>query len=270
MSNQVNLYGGRRNGNNKLPYFKRSIIRKIVFLIIQLIAIYHLNNAILEMSLRDHLNVRKWTLKAFGQFIEITKTYFVGYQRGIEATASAMFAVVTRKLQTGRGLSITNIPVATTSFALTYALGTGVTNFVRNINRYNNSTLGKITGRTVTNALAVQKVIITMICWLIASLKNSSITVVAEITNDVMAYYHLRTLNRRNMLKFGNNKLKIKNVPVMNNLRQSNRAPLMLANGRQSNGNGSNRQSNGRQTVFRWSSPNNNAARRQARARRFT
>jgi hypothetical protein len=213
------------------------------------------------MSPKDALKIRGWTLKAFGQFIEITKTYFAGYQRGIEAGASAIFAVVARKLQTGRGLSLTNIPVATTSFALTYALGTGVTNFVRNINKYNNSRLGKLTGRTVSNALAVQKAIVTMICWLITSLKNSSITVVGEITNDVMARYHLRTLGRRNMLNYGNKKLKINNAPMLTNGRQSNGAPLMLTNGRQSNG---------RQTVFSWSSPNNNAARRQARARRFT
>jgi len=240
----------------RLPYFNRIQIRRIIVLIIQLIAIYYLNEMILTMSPKDALKIRGWTLKAFGKFIEITKTYFPGYQRGIEAGASAMFAIVSRKLQTGRGFRLTyaNIPVATTAFALTYVLGTGATNFVRNINKYNSSRIGKLTGRTVTNALAVQKVIITMICWLITSLKNSSTTVVGEITNEIMAQYHLRTLNRRNMLNYGNNKLRITNG--------NNKLRITNGNNKLMNGNG--------KTVFKWSSPNNNSARRQARAKRFS
>jgi len=232
---QVNVHGGRRNGNNntRLPYFNRIQIRRIVVLIIQFVAIYHLNNAILDMSPRDALKVRGWTLKAFGQFVEITKTYFAGYQRGIEAGASAIFAVVSRKLQMGRGLNITNIPVAATSFALTYALGTGVTGFVKNINKYNNSVVGKITGRTVADAIAVQKAIVTMICWLITSLKGSSLTVIGEITKDVSDTYHIRSLSRKNVLNYGSRRLKIKNnaTPTNNNLlarMQSTPRPLRI------------------------------------------
>jgi hypothetical protein len=60
MSNQVNVYGGRRN---RLPYFNKVQIRRIVVLIIQLLAIYHLNNAILDMSLKMLLKSEDGFLK---------------------------------------------------------------------------------------------------------------------------------------------------------------------------------------------------------------
>ena len=162
------------------------------------------------MSPRDAIKYRAWIFKAFIMFKNLTK-YFVGHEKIIESGASAIFSVVWRKLQLGKGLDLTNIPVAAASFGLTYTTGTSMNSTMSMISKYNNSMFAKMIGITERNAIAVHKTIVYMISWLLSSLRYSTVTSIAEITSDVMHNLKLTSLSRKNVLNYGRNRLAINN-----------------------------------------------------------
>jgi hypothetical protein len=212
----ANLYGGRR-GNRLPPYLNRIQIRRIVSLIFQLVAIYYLVGISMDMAPRDAMKIRTWLLSSIVSFKNIVTTYFSGYQRGIEASASALVSVIWRKLQMGRGINLTNAVVAATAFTMAYTTGTGVNNTVRGLGSYSNSTLSRLIGTTERNAKNVQAAIVSMIAWLTASLRSSSTTTIAEIVYDIQRTYHLRSLSKRNFINYGTNRLRIRNGNGNNN-----------------------------------------------------
>jgi hypothetical protein len=109
--------------------------------------------------------------------------------------------------------------VAATSFGMAYKTGNGSLNTtVKRLGSYNNSTLGRLIGTTERNAKNVQAVIISMIAWLTASLRSSSLTTIAEIAYDVKSTYHLRSFSKKNLIKYGNTRLGIRNGTNNNNM----------------------------------------------------
>lgn len=209
---RVNLYGGPRGNNRPPPYLNKIQIRRIVSLIFQLISIYYLVGLSINMSGSDALKIRSWLLSSIVSFKNIVTTYFSGYQRGIEASASALVSVIWRKLQMGRGFNVTNAVVALSAFTMAYTSGMGVNSTVSRLNRYSNTALSRLIGTTERNARNVQAVIISMIAWLTASLRGSVTTTVAEIAYDVQRTYHLRKLSKKNFINYGTNRLRIRNV----------------------------------------------------------
>ena len=141
-NSRVNLYGGPRRGNNRPPpYLNKIQLRRIMALIVQLFTIYYLVGVSMDMTSRDALKIRSWLLQCIISFKNIATTYFSGYQKGIEATAAALVSVIWRKLQSGRGLNISNAVVAATAFGMAYKTGNGSLNTtVKRLGSYNNST----------------------------------------------------------------------------------------------------------------------------------
>jgi len=181
-----------RNNNNR-PRLRQGQARRIVALIITLIVLLYLNNYALTMTAADALKVRRLTLNSFLKFKNIVQTYFDGYENVIEAGASSIVAVLHRKFQAGTlRPNAANLAVGSVAFYASYR-GGRTSNFVNKIYRYNNSYLGRVTGRTAANAEMVRTGIITMIAWLIASLKYFTVENLAGIIREEL---HVRGLER--------------------------------------------------------------------------
>lgn len=197
-----------------------------------MISIYYLVGLSINMSGSDALKIRSWLLSSIVSFKNIVTTYFSGYQRGIEASASALVSVIWRKLQMGRGFNVTNAVVALSAFTMAYTSGMGVNSTVSRLNRYSNTALSRLIGTTERNARNVQAVIISMIAWLTASLRGSVTTTVAEIAVDVQRTYHLRKLSKKNFINYGTNRLRIRNVTRNNNNNNAAAQALLNLSGR--------------------------------------
>jgi hypothetical protein len=181
-----------RNNNNR-PRLRQGQARRIVALIITLIVLLYLNNYALTMTAADALKVRRLTINSFLKFKNIVQTYFDGYENIIEAGASSIVAVLHRKFQAGTlRPNAANLAVGSVAFYASYR-GGRTSNFVNKIYRYNNSYLGRVTGRTAANAEMVRTGIITMIAWLIASLKYFTVENLAGIIREEL---HVRGLER--------------------------------------------------------------------------
>ena len=181
-----------RNNNNR-PRLRQGQARRIVALIITLIVLLYLNNYALTMTAADALKVRRLTLNSFLKFKNIVQIYFDGYENIIEAGASSIVAVLHRKFQAGTlRPNAANLAVGSVAFYASYR-GGRTSNFVNKIYRYNNSYLGRVTGRTAANAEMVRTGIITMIAWLIASLKYFTVENLAGIIREEL---HVRGLER--------------------------------------------------------------------------
>jgi hypothetical protein len=161
----------------------------------------YLNNYALNMTAADALKVRRLTLNSFLKFKNIVQTYFVGYENVIEAGASSIVAVLHRKFQAGTlRPNAANLAVGTVAFAVSYR-GGRTSNFINKIHKYNNSYLGRVTGRTASNAEMVRTGIITMIAWLIASLKYFAVENLSGIIREEL---HSRGLERSTPAKLVN------------------------------------------------------------------
>lgn len=193
-----------RNANTRNT--DKRMTRRIISLIVQLITIYYLSSVITSLSPMEALKVRDWLLKCFLVFKNITK-YFIGREKVIEAGASAIFAVVWRKLQMGQMLDLSNIPVAAAGFTLAYYSGTNLNSSIKMITKYNNSFFARMIGITERNSVNVQKAIVAMISWLLSSLRYSTIVNVSEISKDIMIQLRLKSLRRRNMINYGRSTL---------------------------------------------------------------
>ena len=168
-------------------------------MIVQLITIYYLSSVITNLSPIEALKVRDWLLKYF-----LVTKYFVGHEKVIEAGASAIFAVMCRKLQTGKMLDMIDVPVAAAGFSLAYYSGTSLSSSVEMIIKYDNSFFARMIGITERNSVNVQKAIVAMISWLLSSLRYSTVVNVSEISKDIMIQLRLR---RRNMINYGRSTL---------------------------------------------------------------
>ena len=189
------------NRNNR-PRLREGQARRIVALIITLMVLLYLNNYALTMSSADALKVRRLTLNSFLKFKNIVQTYFVGYENIIEAGASSIVAVLHRKFQAGTlRPNAANLAVGTVAFAVSYRGGGRTSNFINKIHRYNNSYLGRVTGRTAANAEMVRTGIITMIAWLIASLRYFAVENLSGIIREEL---HVRGLERSTPAKLVN------------------------------------------------------------------
>ena len=180
--------------NNNRPRLRQGQARRIVALIITLMVLLYLNNYVLTMTSADALKVRKLTLNSFLKFKNIVQTYFAGYENHIEAGASSIMAVLYHKFQTGTlRPNASNLAVGTVAFYASYRGGGRTSNFINKIYRYNNSYFGRMTGRTAANAEIVRTGIITMIAWLITSLKYFSVENLSGIVREEL---HVRGLER--------------------------------------------------------------------------
>jgi hypothetical protein len=251
---------------------------KVIQLIIQLYAVYQLYGYMGSLSPDDAGRVRQFLLNLYMKFIYIVQLIGWEYAKGIEALAITLVTTVWSKLSSGKGLSIENIPYAAVTFAITYSTNTKLKNLVKTINSVNTSVWGRFSGRSFKSGRDAQQAICAMIAWLIASLNGSSALLVREITGDVRESYRLRSLTRNQLLTLGARQTGVHLPQAITNGTNLQQAPRQ-ANQRQANQRQSPRQANQRQaprqanqrrmTVFTRSSPANNAARRQARLRRF-
>ena len=198
----ANLYGR--------PQLRRGQVKRIVSLIISLMIMLYLTNYLLDMSLRDGLKMRKNMLTLLHNFKEITQNYFTGYEKSIEAAASGVATVIARKFTSGSArLNISNLAAGATAATLTMMTGTGSSNFIKNLSKYNNSVVAKLTGRTLREARAVQNLIISMIAWLISALKTFAVTNVGEIVNEELRVRKITGTSPRALINSGVNNLRL-------------------------------------------------------------
>jgi hypothetical protein len=179
--------------------------------------------------------------------------------------------MVWSKLSSGKGFTLANIPVAGSTFALAYYSRSQLKNLVTSLNQYNQSWVSKLTGRTQESAEQMRQVIVAMISTLLASLRSSSLIAVRDISNDVLEKMKISSLSRRQLLPAAARQAGVP-LAITNgtNQRQAPRQANQRQSPRQANQRQAPRQANQRRmTVFTRSSPANNAARRQARLRRF-
>ena len=170
----------------------------------------YLTNYLLDMSLRDGLKMRKNMLTLLHNFKEITQSYFTGYEKSIEAAASGVATVIARKFTSGSArLNISNLAAGATAATLTMMTGTGSSNFIKNLSKYNNSVVAKLTGRTLREARAVQNLIISMIAWLISALKTFAVTNVGEIVNEELRVRKIKGTSPRALINSGVNNLRL-------------------------------------------------------------
>jgi hypothetical protein len=170
----------------------------------------YLNNYSLTMTSTDALKVRRHVLKSFVAFKDIVQTSFAGYENIIEAGASSIVAVLYRKFQTGTlRPNATNLTVATVAFATSYRGGGRTSNFINKIYKYNNSRLGRITGRTAANAEMVRTGIITMIAWLVASLNYFAVENLSGIIQEELRVRGLERSTPAKLVNYGATALRL-------------------------------------------------------------
>jgi len=191
--------------NNGRPRLRQGQVRRIVALIITLVVLLYLNNYAMEMSAADALKVRRSILNSFLKFKNIVQTCFAGHENVIEAGASSIAAVLYRKFQTGTlRPNVANMAIGTMAFTMSYRNGGARTsNFINQIHKYNNSFIGRATGRTAANAEMVRTGIITMIAWLVSSLRYFATENVAGIVREELRIRGLERTTPARLLNYG-------------------------------------------------------------------
>ena len=185
-------------------------VRRIVALIITLVFLLYLNNYVMNMTSADALKVRHATLNSFLKFKNIVQTYFTGYENVIEAGASSIVAVLHRKFQTGTlRPNVANLGVATMAFAVSYRGVSTTSNFINQIQRYNNSLVGRLRGRTAANADRVRTGIIKMIAWLVSSLNYFATENVAGVVREELRIRGLERSTPAKLLNYGASALRL-------------------------------------------------------------
>jgi len=159
----------------------------------------------MEMSATDAIKVRRSILNSFLKFKNIVQTCFAGHENIIEAGASSIAAVLYRKFQTGTlRPNVANMAVGTVAFTMSYRNGGARTsNFINKIHRYNNSSFARLTGRTSRDAEMVRTGIITMIAWLVSSLKYFATENVAGIVREELRVRGLERTTPARLLNYG-------------------------------------------------------------------
>lgn len=191
--------------NNGRPRLRQGQVRRIIALIITLVVLLYLNNYAMEMSAADALKVRRSILNSFLKFKNIVQTCFAGHENVIEAGASSIAAVLYRKFQTGTlRPNVANMAIGTMAFTMSYRNGGARTsNFINKIHKYNNSFIGRATGRTAANAEMVRTGIITMIAWLVSSLRYFATENVAGIVREELRIRGLERTTPARLLNYG-------------------------------------------------------------------
>ena len=191
--------------NNGRPRLRQGQVRRIVALIITLVVLLYLNNYAMEMSAADALKVRRSILNSFLKFKDIVQSCFAGHENVIEAGASSIAAVLYRKFQTGTlRPNVANMAVGTMAFTMSYRNGGARTsNFINKIHKYNNSSFARLTGRTAANAEMVRTGIITMIAWLVSSLRYFATENVAGIVREELRVRGLERTTPARLLNYG-------------------------------------------------------------------
>jgi hypothetical protein len=169
------------------------------------VVLLYLNNYAMEMSAADALKVRRSILNSFLKFKNIVQTCFAGHENVIEAGASSIAAVLYRKFQTGTlRPNVANMAVGTMAFTMSYRNGGARTsNFINKIHKYNNSSFARLTGRTAANAEMVRTGIITMIAWLVSSLRYFATENVAGIVREELRVRGLERTTPARLLNYG-------------------------------------------------------------------
>ena len=114
-------------------------------------------------------------------------------------------AVLHRKFQTGTlRPNVANMAIGTVAFTMSYRnSGARTSNFINKIHKYNNSLIGRATGRTAKDAEMVRTGIITMIAWLVSSLRYFATENVAGIVREELRVRGLERTTPARLLNYG-------------------------------------------------------------------
>jgi hypothetical protein len=152
------------------------------------------------MTPQNAVKVRSGLLGIFRAFVNIVNTIFTGHTKAIEAGASSIAAVIYRKFQTGRLTpNVANLAVASSAFAIAYRTGGTSSNFINGFNKYRNSWASRFRGNTARNAENVRKALITMLAWLVSSLKYFGVQNIAYFVKEELRVRGVYN-NRKNTL----------------------------------------------------------------------
>jgi len=217
-----NLYGGRRSLNlyegprRRSPNLygvprkrlNRMQIRRIVSIIVSIMIALALARVSNRMSAADSRKYASYILNIFKRFLSVIK-YFVGYEKYIEAGATAIVAILSRKITSGNyRFTTTNFVVGVTAYTLASRSGTGISNLINQMNKVSNS-IWQLPGTQAALNEKIRKALITMLAWLISSLNVFAVSNVGDMIKSELRRRGIMGPSRRNLENAGRRALRI-------------------------------------------------------------
>jgi len=198
-----NLYGGPRSPKKRLS---KGHIRRIISLIVSIMIALALARISNTMSASDARRYGVFVLGIFKKFLSIVK-YFSGYERQVEAGASAIASVLARKFTSGTfRLNSTNLLVAVGAYTVAIRSGSGISNFITHMNKRSNS-IFQVPGTQAALNEKIRKALITMLAWMISSLNFFAVTNVLEMIKIELRSRGIMGPSRRELENAGRRQL---------------------------------------------------------------
>lgn len=165
---------------NNPPILSKAQIRRIILLIINLIALYSLVKYSKNLSQQNALYIRGKFLKFAETFTSVLGTTFKPWEKDIQATAAAIIHVIISKVQRGTlRINASNLLMGATAYAAARRNITSISNLKTRLEAYNQSIWSKF--RFNTSSENVRTIIIQMIAYLISLMRLFASQTTTEI-----------------------------------------------------------------------------------------
>ena len=193
------------------PKLREGQVRRIVALLVTIVLVMYVQDSVMAtMTAQNAVRVRSGLLSIFRAFVNIVNTVFAGHTRAIEAGASSIVAVIYRKFQTGRLTpNVANLAVASSAFAIAYRTGGSSANFIKGFNTYRNSWFPRFHGNTAANAENVRRALVTMLAWLVSSLKYFGVQNIAYFVKEELRIRGVYNTRKNTLVNAGATMLRL-------------------------------------------------------------
>ena len=193
------------------PKLREGQVRRIVALLVTIVLVMYVQDSVMaKMTAENAVKVRSGLLSIFRAFVNIVNTVFAGHTRAIEAGASSIAAVIYRKFQTGRLTpNVANLAVASSAFAIAYRTGGSSANFIKGFNTYRNSWVSRFRGNTAANAENLRRALVTMLAWLVSSLKYFGVQNIAYFVKEELRIRGVYNTRKNTLVNAGTTMLRL-------------------------------------------------------------
>lgn len=172
-----------RNNSPRKPMLSKAQITRIIWLIVNLVAIYYVVQYSRNLSQTNAMRLRGKFLSFADKFTAVLGTTFKPWERDIQATASALMHVIVSKLQRGTlRINMTNLMTGATAYAAARRNITSITSLKNRLETYNTSIWSKF--RFNQSSESIRTIIIQMITYLVSLLRLFASQTTVEIVID--------------------------------------------------------------------------------------
>jgi hypothetical protein len=104
---------------------------------------------------------------------------------------------------------VANLAVASSAFAIAYRTGGSSANFIKGFNTYRTSWVSKFRGNTAANAENVRRALVTMLAWLVSSLKYFGVQNIAYFVKEELRIRGVYNTRKNTLVNAGTTMLRL-------------------------------------------------------------